>query len=164
MYVEIDDIKKAQNQTLNVKFDKIIKDLDEKNPVKAALTLKLLENIIIVTGKIQGKISSVCERCLKEFNREIDIEIDEKFMLGNLHGGEDGEIELKEDDFIEELGSKHEIDIEDLIYQSVILNSPNQIVCDINCRGGALLQSLLEKKPSDPRLEVFKNIKLEKDN
>ena len=43
----------------------IIKDLDEINPIKAIITFKLLGNIITATGKIQGKIKSVCVRCLK---------------------------------------------------------------------------------------------------
>ena len=164
MYISIDDIKKAPEQTLRVEFEDIIKELDEQNTLQADITFKLLGNIITATGKIKGKINSTCVRCLKEFNRKVDINLDEKFMLGNLFNGMDGEIELKENNFIEELGDKNEIDIEDLIYQSVILNSPNQLVCDINCVGDELLEKYVKKEISDPRLEVFKNIKLEKDN
>ena len=164
MYIEIDQIKNAPDQTLRLEFDDVIKELDEKNPIFADITFKMLGNIISATGKIKGQIKSTCVRCLKEFNRKIDIDLDEKFMLGNLYNGMDGEIELKENNFLEELGDKNEIDIEDLIYQSVILNSPNQIVCDINCVGDEILEKYVKKEISDPRLEVFKNIKLEKDN
>jgi len=164
MYIEIDEIRKAPEQAVRVAFDDIIKELDEKNNIKADITFKLLGNIITATGKIQGEIKSTCERCLKEFNRKIDIKLNEKFMLGSLFNGMDGEIELKENNFLEELGDKKEIDIDDLIYQSVILNSPNQIVCDINCVGEELIEKYIKKEISDPRLEVFKNIKLEKDN
>ena len=164
MYISIDDIKKAPEQTLLVKFEDVIKEIDEENVIQANITFKLLGNIISATGKINGEIKSTCVRCLKEFNRKIDIKLNEKFMLGNLFNGMDGEIELKENNFIEELGDKNEIDIEDLIYQSVILNSPNQIVCDINCVGDEILEKYVKKEISDPRLEVFKNIKLEKDN
>lgn len=164
MYIEIDQIKNAPDQTLRLEFDDVIKELDEKNPIFADITFKMLGNIISATGKIKGQIKSTCVRCLKEFNRKIDIDLDEKFMLGNLYNGMDGEIELKENNFLEELGDKNEIDIEDLIYQSVILNSPNQIVCDINCVGDEILEKYVKKEVSDPRLEVFKNIKLEKDN
>ena len=163
MYIEIDEIKNAPEQTLSLEFDDVIKEIDENNPIQAKITLKLLGNIITATGKIQGQIKSTCVRCLKEFNRKIDIKLNEKYMLGTLYNGMDGEIELKENNFLEELGDKNEIDIEDLIYQSVILNSPNQIVCDINCLGDEMLEKYVKKEISDPRLEVFKNIKLEKD-
>ena len=164
MYINVDDIKKAPEQTLRVEFEDVISELDEENAIQADITFKLLGNIISATGKIKGEIKSTCVRCLKEFNRKVDINLDEKFMLGNLFNGMDGEIELKENNFLEELGDKNEIDIEDLIYQSVILNSPNQIVCDINCVGDEILEKYVKKEISDPRLEVFKNIKLEKDN
>ena len=164
MYINVDDIKKAPEQTLRVEFEDVISELDEENAIQADITFKLLGNIISATGKIKGEIKSTCVRCLKEFNRKVDINLDEKFMLGNLFNGMDGEIELKENNFLEELGDKNEIDIEDLIYQSVILNSPNQLVCDINCVGDELLEKYVKKEISDPRLEVFKNIKLEKDN
>lgn len=164
MYINIDDIKKAPEQTLRVEFEDVINELDAENTIQADITFKLLGNIITATGKISGEIKSICVRCLKEFNRKIDIKLNEKFMLGNLFNGMDGEIELKENNFIEELGDKNEIDIEDLIYQSVILSSPNQIVCDINCVGDEILEKYVKKEISDPRLEVFKNIKLEKDN
>jgi len=164
MYIEIDEIRNAPDQTLCIEFDDIIKELDENNPIQADITFKLLGNIITATGKIKGEIKSTCVRCLKEFNRKIDIKLNEKYMLGTLFNGMDGEIELKENNFLEELGDKNEIDIEDLIYQSVILNSPNQIVCDINCVGDEILEKYVKKDISDPRLDVFKNIKLEKDN
>ena len=164
MYVEIDEIRKAPEQTLSVEFNKVIEAIDEKKPIHADITFKLLGNIITATGKIHGETTSTCVRCLKEFNRKIDVNLSEKYMLGNLFNGMDGEIELKDNNFLEELGDKKEIDIEDLIYQSVILNSPNQIVCDINCVGDEILEKYIKKEISDPRLEVFKNIKLEKDN
>ena len=150
MYIEIDEIKNAPEQTLSLEFDDVIKEIDENNPIQAKITLKLLGNIITATGKIQGQIKSTCVRCLKEFNRKIDIKLNEKYMLGTLYNGMDGEIELKENNFLEELGDKNEIDIEDLIYQSVILNSPNQIVCDINCLGDEMLEKYVKKEISDP--------------
>ena len=164
MYIETDEIKKAPEQTVGIEFNDIIKELDESNPIFADITFKLLGNIITATGKIHGQIKSTCEKCLKEFNRKIDININEQFMLGSMYNGSDGEFELKENDFFEELGDKKEIDVDDLIYQSVILNSPNQIVCDINCMGDEMLAKYLKKEISDPRLDVFKNIKIEKDN
>ena len=67
------------------------------------------------------------------------------------------ETEIKDGDFITDLNGAENIDIYDLLYQSVILNLPNKKVCGINCNGDKFLK---EENLSDPRLDVFKNIKI----
>ncbi len=54
-----------------------------------------------------------------------------------------------------------EIDIYDLLYQSVILSLPNKKVCGINCNEGYFV-SEDKFKPHDSRMDVFKNIEIEK--
>ena len=55
------------------------------------------------------------------------------------------------------------IDVDDLIYQSVTLNIPNPCVCDINCVGDSEIEKYIKKEVSDPRLDVFKAIKIKKE-
>ena len=71
------------------------------------------------------------------------------------------EFELKDGQFVTDLDGKDEIDIYDLLYQSVILNLPNKKVCGINCNGDKFLK---EEDLSDPRLDVFKNIQIKPKN
>ena len=71
------------------------------------------------------------------------------------------ETEIKDGQFVTDLEGSNEIDIYDLLYQSVILNIPNKKVCGINCNEG-IFQTDEEFVEEDPRMEVFKNIKLEK--
>ena len=68
------------------------------------------------------------------------------------------ETEIKDGDFITDLNGAENIDIYDLLYQSVILNLPNKKVCGINCNGKEFLK---QEDQTDPRMEVFKNIKFE---
>jgi uncharacterized metal-binding protein YceD (DUF177 family) len=69
----------------------------------------------------------------------------------------DKEFEIKEGQFITDLNGEEEIDIYDLLYQSVILNFPNKKVCGINCKG----KEYLSKEDNyDPRLEVFNNLQI----
>ena len=49
------------------------------------------------------------------------------------------------------------------MYQSVILNIPNKLVCDINCKGSEKLNEYIKTDFTDPRLEIFKTIKIEKE-
>ena len=67
------------------------------------------------------------------------------------------ETELKDGQFVTDLNGEDKIDIYDLLYQSVILNLPNKKVCGINCSGDKFLK---EENLSDPRMDVFKNIKI----
>ena len=60
-----------------------------------------------------------------------------------------------------DLNGADEIDIYDLLYQSVILQLPNKQVCGINCKGGKFLRDD-EKFIPDERMAVFKTIKIEK--
>ena len=89
--------------------------------------------------------------------------IDETYVPGALNDGENKEIELKDGDFVVDLYDKTDIDVEDLIYQSLILNLPNPSVCDINCNGDEEMAKYIKKEISDPRLEVFKNIQKRKE-
>ena len=73
------------------------------------------------------------------------------------------EFELKENSFIEDLNGSDEIDITDFVYQSVILHIPNKCVCDINCKGNEKVNQYLKTETIDPRLEIFKTIKIEKE-
>ena len=59
------------------------------------------------------------------------------------------------------MNGEKEIDIYDLLYQSVILNLPNKKVCGINCNEG-LFVSDEEMEVPDNRMDVFKNIKIDK--
>ena len=105
-----------------------------------------------------------CDLCLKEFEKELKIKVEEFFTKYSLNESYDNEFELKQDGFIEDLDGKNEIDITDFVYQSVILNIPNKLVCDINCKGDENLNKYIKTDFTDPRLELFKNIKIEKDN
>ena len=66
--------------------------------------------------------------------------------------------------FAVDLDGAREIDLTDLMYQTLILSLPNKFVCDINCNGDEAINKYIKKELQDPRLEIFKTIKTEKDN
>ena len=167
MKISIDDIKNSKNQSLKVDFNNFVKELDTSEPVTAELVFSAYGSFINAKGKIVANVKLVCDRCLKNFVQKIEIDVDETYKLGSLkpaselHSGQ--EIELKDGDFITELSGADEVDVDDLIYQSVTLNIPNPCVCDINCIGDSEMEKYIKKEVSDPRLDVFKNIKIKKE-
>ncbi len=167
MKISIDDIKNSKNQSLKVDFDNEVKGLETEGSVCAELVFSAYGSYINVKGKIVANVKLVCDRCLKDFVQKIDVDVDETYTLGRLkssseaHSGQ--EIELKDGDFVTELAGEQEIDVDDLIYQSVTLNIPNPCVCDINCVGDSEIEKYIKKEVSDPRLDVFKAIKIKKE-
>ena len=157
--VSIEDIENSKDKTLNCKFENEIEGINSKGPIKADLTLKSLGDFIEVEGNVNGTVILECDLCLKEFEYDLAFDIDEMFAKYALMDEYGQETELKEGQFITDLNGEDKIDIYDLLYQSVILNLPNKKVCGINCNGDKFLK---EENLSDPRLDVFKNIQIDK--
>ena len=154
----LEDLEKAENKTLYCTFDEKIEGIECVTPIHADLCAKSLGDFIQVTGKVTGTVELECDLCLDKFNHDLDFEIDEMFSKHSLLGDyeESGqEFEIKDGQFVTDLNGAKEIDIYDLLYQSVILNLPNKKVCGINCKGR---QFLTEEDTTDPRLDVFKDI------
>ncbi len=161
--ISIEDLESAQNKTLSCTFEEKIEGLDLVTPISADLTFKSLGDFVEVTGNVKGIVKLECDLCLEEFEYELDFEIDELYAKHALiEGSEESgqEIEIKDGQFVTDLNGEDEIDIYDLLYQSVILNLPNKKVCGINCKGGG--KFLSEENMPDPRMDVFKNIKIDK--
>ena len=163
MKISIDDIKNAKNSALLVKFEEYIEEINTTEPIFAEIVFFAFGGCINAKGKIVANVKLECDRCLKEFSQKIETDVDETYLLGCLNDGSSHEIELKDGDFVTDLCGEDEIDVDDLIYQSVILNIPNPSVCDINCSGGEFVEKYIRKDMTDPRLDVFKNMKIKKE-
>ena len=157
--ITIEDIENAPNGSLDFSFDGIIEDIPSNEPVKANLNIKSLGEFIKITGTFNAKLVLVCDLCLKEYQYDMHEEIDEMFAKNSLKEEYGAETELKSTQFVNDLNGDDKIDIYDLLYQSVILNIPNKKVCGINCSKGKF-QTDEEFVEEDPRMQIFKNIKI----
>ena len=164
MKINITELENTENRQKEFDFCEIYEEFNKEVPVKAHLKAEMIGNLIKISGNIEAKLILTCDLCLKEFEQEFKIKVEEFFTKYSLNEEYDNEFELKQDGFIEDLDGKDEIDITDFVYQSVILNIPNKLVCDINCKGDENLNKYIKTDFTDPRLEVFKNIRIEKDN
>ena len=156
----IEDIERESDKTLKYEFEGKIEELDNCT-VKANLEIKSLGEIIEITGKVLGSLDLECDRCLTKFCYNLDFEINETYAKYSLYDEYSQELELKSGQFVTDLNGEKEIDIYDLLYQSVILSLPNKKVCGINCNEG-LFVSDEDMKVQDKRVDVFKNIKIER--
>ena len=155
----IEDIEKEKNKIYHYEFDGEIPEI--KAQLKAELDFASLGEFIQVEGTVKGKINLVCDLCLKDYDYDFDFKVNEMYAKNSLFDEPKQETELKDGQFITDLNGEKEIDVYDLLYQSVILQLPNKKVCGINCNKG-VFQTDEEFVEEDPRMEVFKHIKLDK--
>ena len=139
-------------------FDDDIKEFENCH-VSAALKFCSMGDFIEARGSVEGKITLECDRCLNKYEYDLDFDIDETFAKKSLLDEYGSELELSNNQFVIDLDGAEEIDVYDLLYQSVILALPNKKVCGINCNEG-LFVSEDEYKPHDTRMDVFKNIQI----
>ena len=157
MEISVEELENEPSKTLDFHFEDIIEGLNSLGPIVSDLKIISLGEFIEVTGNIKGILKLECDLCLDTFEYKFDFDINETFAKNALLEEYGQETELKNGQFITDLNGEDKIDIYDLLYQSVILNLPNKKVCGINCSGNKFLS---EENLSDPRMDVFKNIKL----
>ncbi len=153
--VKIRDIENENNGILKKDFSLKIEELSAE--VESSLVFKSLGEFIELKGNVNGKIDLECDVCLNPYTEILDFEIHEMYAKTSLYGEYGSEVELKSGEFVTDLNGADEIDVYDLLYQSVILNFPNKKVCGINCKGK---EYLTDEDNYDPRLEVFNNLQI----
>ena len=156
--VKIKEIENEPNKILKCDFEFEIEELSAS--VESSLVFKSLGEFIEVKGNVKGKINLECDICLTPFVQDLDFDVNEMYAKTSLYSEYGGEVELRGDQFVTDLNGANEIDVYDLLYQSVILSLPNKKVCGINCNEGSFITDE-EYEPVDERLEIFKNVNLE---
>ena len=156
--ISIDELERKPNKTIKLHFEDTIENLTLTKPLISDLTITSLGEFIEVKGNVKAQVELECDLCLKKYNYDMTFDIDELYAKTALQEEYGQETELKNGQFITDLAGEDEIDIYDLLYQSVIINLPNKQVCGINCNGDKFLK---EENLSDPRLDVFKNIQID---
>jgi len=159
LIVNIEELESSTEKELEYKIEEIIPELENNTPVKANLTVTSKGDTIFINGTVETTLQLECDRCLKVFDYNLKLDIDETFLKGHLIGENTREFEIKNGNFIEDLGGSIEIDLNDLIYQSIIINVPNKKLCDINCEGLEESAQYVKEKAEDPRLQIFKDLK-----
>ncbi len=150
MIININELE--PNKPIEIEIDEDFEELCAH--ADGILTVKMTGNFVFVRGNIEATLESECARCLKKFEETININIDEKFFNGALTPVTSKEHQLKGDDFAEELGENEEIDLSDLIYQSIIINVPSQSLCDENCKGVENLDKYIKADENLQRIEI----------
>lgn len=126
-------------------------------PVGAIVGVNLrLESIhegIFTTGEVSTTASSLCSRCLEPLELEVEVDFQELFAYSS---SSDDELLVKND----------QIDLEQVVIDSVISSLPFQPLCSPNCSGlcPECGKKLIEDpnhehlRPVDSRFEALKDL------
>lgn len=159
--ISIEELENNPSKSMEFHFEDKIEGVNSIDNIISDLKITSLGEFIEIIGNVKGTLKLECDLCLKEFDYKFDFPIKEMFAKTALQEEYGAETELSGEQFVTDLNGEDEIDIYDLLYQSVILNLPNKKVCGINCNGDKFLK---EENLSDPRLDVFKNIEIKPKN
>ncbi len=99
-------------------------DVDEGEPLEGDLTLESVVEGIVVRGSVGGRMTLRCARCLMEFERDFDVEMNELYVR---------EPDPDEDEY--PLADDLTLDPEPMVRDAVVLQMPFSPLCRPDCLG-----------------------------
>lgn len=136
MKITVSDIKSE-----GLEID-IIKEMDltgdegsQKSPVKALLYAKKDGSSVFIKGRAEATITLMCGRCLKDFQLEIDTDIDISFLPETSLAGTNEKYRLSKKELETGFYRNDEIDVFDLIREQIAINIPMKQLCSEDCAG-----------------------------
>jgi DUF177 domain-containing protein len=97
--------------------------VDTREPIEGDLTLESVVEGVFVTGSVGGRMTMRCARCLKEFESDFDVAMNELYVR------EPG----PEDDYA--LADDLTLDPEPMVRDAVVLQMPFSPLCRPDCLG-----------------------------
>ena len=120
------------------------------NNLRIAGRVRNMAGAMVLTARLNGELSLVCDRCARPFRREKTVEY-ETLLAFELENGENDDIVL--------LDADGELDLDGLMEEVFLLEMDTKNLCSQDCKGlcagcGADLnvESCRCKKEIDPRL------------
>jgi uncharacterized protein len=101
------------------------------SPLRVHLTLEEMGDDVMATGRVQGRTSMACRRCVDP----VVVEMDHPVRLWFRDGITELEAEAEEDHVYALPPKARELDLSDAIREHVILGMPEYVMCKEDCRG-----------------------------
>lgn len=150
------ELTRKEDKKVSFEIDELIElsdDLKSAGNTKGDVEFQLRDNFIIIEGNFTSPIKLTCDRCAKEFDHQLNFDIDEVIEVNDEpYPTED--VEFTAEEIHEQIGSDEKIDLQDYIRQYIILNIPSKNICSENCVNEEIDQVNAESENSiDPRWE-----------
>lgn len=96
-------------------------------PVKAVGSVRNTAGVLMLTGSLTTRLHGVCDRCAREFQRDLDIPM-EAVLVTELTN------EDNEDERVFQLEG-NSADLDDIITTTLVLNMDSKLLCKPDCKG-----------------------------
>ena len=103
-------------------------------PVNYILTVRRLDNLVALTGRVDLEASFTCGKCLEEFSQSIEVDMDIR-LTPKVEIPQAADLELRDEDMDVYYYDGDEIDLDPFIYEEVLLNMPLRPICKDECQG-----------------------------
>lgn len=141
----------------------IERDIKLEKPVNITGSIYATEDGVHLNAELTYEYIENCARCLTEFSQKIETVLSAKIIEKSNQQIEE---EDDEEDIIYYNSRDRQLQIEDIIMNSIVLSLPMKSICNENCKGlcakcGVDLnveQCNCTKQDIDPRLEKLKNL------
>lgn len=125
--IKVSDL--IQRGSTRIEGDYGYDDFPTEGPVHVAWEIAPATAGLTVHGKLDGIMRLTCDRCLGEFPVPADLTIDERYVFESYVDPFEREKELQAQDFFEVVSEQGVLDLKDLAYQFLILESANHPTC-----------------------------------
>jgi uncharacterized protein len=136
--IYIPQLLKAQQQTEVIQVEEFLPDLDTLTPVRGQVRVQHRGNFLEVSTQAETIITLTCNRCLKQYNHRLTVDISEIIWLDPAADQPDEgpiEREVAVEDLVEKLTPQGYFDPGEWLYQQLCLEIPQQQLCDSLCQG-----------------------------
>ena len=127
MVIDVSDIIKHYGTSKKILFNEELPQLNDSDikfvePVEFNGEITNNGRLLILSGNLKSKVKVNCDKCLKEFVHNLDIEINETFSN-------------EEDEDVANLIINNSIFITQIVNDNLLLNMPMKFVCSDDCKG-----------------------------
>ena len=143
-------------------------DLVQASPLEVRARIARTNRGVIVTGHVRTSLAETCSRCLVAIEVPLDVPVDEE-VLPSIDLGSGLPVDTTAEPEAHRLSDHHELDLEPLAREAILLAAPIAPVCLPDCRGlcpecGADLNAGPHdhgEAPVDPRLAKLLDFKVD---
>jgi uncharacterized protein len=143
-------------------------DLVQASPLEVRARIARTNRGVILTGHVRTSLAETCSRCLVAIEVPLDVPVDEE-VLPSIDLGSGLPVDTNADPEAHRLSDHHELDLEPLAREAILLAAPIAPVCRVDCRGlcpecGADLNAGPHdhgEAPIDPRLAKLLDFKVD---
>ncbi len=98
-----------------------------REPVRASGVVRNTAGVLLMSGSLTTRLYGVCDRCAREFERDVEFPIDA--VLVTEFANEDNE-----DERVFQLEGDS-ADLDDIITTTLVLNMDSKLLCTPDCKG-----------------------------